>query len=101
MATTKRTPRTKESADEAGPGGERVTTAIVVRQHTLSVYQRVAALRGAQGRTEKSEAGSERPYSVSALIREALEARLPELEAELRRAGIVIPPPAIPEQSSQ
>jgi hypothetical protein len=70
--------------------GARVTTAIVLRPYTLEVYQRVAALRGAQGQTDQSEAGVERPYSVSALIREALEAQLPELEAELKKVGIKV-----------
>jgi hypothetical protein len=68
----------------------RVTTAIVLRPYTLTIYQRVAALRSAQGTTEESEAGVIRPYSVSALIREALEAQLPGLVAELTKAGIKV-----------
>ena len=62
-----------------------------MRTRTLAVYQRVAALRGAQGRTEDSEAGVVRPYSVSALIREQLKGALPGLKAELTKAGLKVP----------
>lgn len=89
MATPRK--RKPEAEAQAQAQAKRVTTAIVLRPHTLAVYQRVAGLRGAQGRTEQSEAGFERPYSVSALIREKLEAALPTLEAELRKAGIKVP----------
>lgn len=85
------TPRKRKPDPEAETHAKRVTTAIVLRPHTLAVYQRVAGLRGAQGRTEQSEAGYERPYSVSALIREKLEAALPALETELKKAGIKLP----------
>ena len=81
---------TKKTKAEKVPG-KRVTTAVVVRPRTLAIYQRVSALRSAQGRIELSEAGAGRPYSVSALIREALEAHIPEMEAELRKAGIELP----------
>lgn len=80
-----------DDTKEEGRGGTRVSTGIVLRPHTLEVIQRVSALRGAQGRTELSEAGIRRPYSVSALIREKLEAALPDMHAELQRAGIIIP----------
>lgn len=83
--------RTKKVQTEEAPVRKRVTTAIVLKPHTLAVYQRVAALRGATGRTEQTEAGIERPYSVSALIREKLEAAMVELEAELTASGIEIP----------
>lgn len=76
---------------EVQSGEKRVSTSMVLRPHTLAVYQRVVGLRAATGRTELTDAGFERPYSVSALMREHLEAGLPELEAELKKAGIPIP----------
>lgn len=75
-------------ARKMNTASSRMTTAIVIRPYTLEVYQRVAGLRGAQGASEDSDAGIRRPYSVSALIREVLEAKLPDLEAELKRGGI-------------
>ena len=81
---------TKEEA-AAAAGNRRVTTAIVLRSRTLTIIQRVAAMRSSQGQTEASEAGIERPYSVSALLREIVEAQLPSLEKELKKAGIVVP----------
>lgn len=87
--------RTKSTAEpKKGPsasGSKRVTTAVVLRQRSLLVFQRVAAIRGSQGQTELSEAGVPRPYSVSALIREILEAQLGPMERELAKAGIVVP----------
>ena len=83
--------RIRTKKEEAASGSKRVTTAVVVRQRTLHVLQRAAALRSSQGQTEQSEAGVERPYSVSALVREIIEAQLVSLERELKKAGIVIP----------
>lgn len=84
---TKTAPKKEPSAS----GSKRVTTAVVLRQRSLLVFQRVAAVRGSQGQTELSEAGVPRPYSVSALIREILEAQLPAMERELAKAGIEVP----------
>lgn len=81
--------RTKRQGSTTGR--TRVTTAIVLRERTLSVFQRVAALRGSQGLTEASERGFQRPYSVSALMREILEEAQPALERELKKAGIILP----------
>lgn len=84
---TKTAPKKEPSAS----GSRRVTTAVVLRQRSLVVFQRVAALRSSQGQTELSEAGVPRPYSVSALIREILEAQLHPLEMELAKAGLAVP----------
>lgn len=83
--------RTRKEEAAATAGSKRVTTAIVLRSRTLTIIQRVAAMRGSMGQTEASEAGIERPYSVSALLREIVEAQLPAMEKELKKAGIVVP----------
>ena len=93
MATGPKPARTRTKRQETATGKQRITTAVVLRERTLSVLQRVAALRSSQGITEASERGFQRPYSVSALIREILEEAQPALERELKKAGIVIPPP--------
>lgn len=83
--------KTRNEETTAAAGYKRVTTAMVLRSRTLTIIQRVSAMRGSMGQTEASEAGVERPYSVSALLREIIEAQLPALEAELKKAGIVVP----------
>lgn len=90
-ATAKATRPVRTKRQENATGKTRVTTAIVLRERTLSVLQRVAALRGSQGMTEASERGFQRPYSVSALMREILEEAQPALEKELKKAGIILP----------
>jgi hypothetical protein len=85
-------PKRKRSVPDVADG-KRTTTSITIRPYTLGVFQRVAGLRAARGITEQTEAGIERAYSVSSLYREILEARIPELEAELNQAGIPLPEP--------
>jgi hypothetical protein len=69
-------------------GMRRVTTAIVVHPIVHEFYKRMAGLRAIKGQQAPSDAGVLRPYSVSALIREALIAHIPGYHQELLANGI-------------
>jgi hypothetical protein len=69
-------------------GMRRVTTAIVVHPIVHEFYKRMAGLRAIKGQQAPSDAGVLRPYSVSALIREALIAHIPGYHRELLANGI-------------
>jgi hypothetical protein len=69
-------------------GMRRVTTAIVVHSIVHEFYKRMAGLRAIKGQQAPSDAGVLRPYSVSALIREALIAHIPGYHQELLANGI-------------
>ena len=67
---------------------KRVTTSIELLAASLDIFRRVAALRAARGDTFEAEGGAKRPMTVSALLRETLEKRIPALRKELRTSGI-------------